>query len=386
MCSEDNGRSLLQCGLKSLLENNLVSTEKENLPLATLGEPLTDDRRSTALHCVEIEVLRILRQLVNGEVMELSVPKVTKWDRNLAPVTAPDSECAVSRVRYDVPASRHKFTVIVLLLSRVHRQLNERASGTRRRMYYEDVTFLKSQREVDDAALSVSRVLRLPPWHLGLLATAKGLVAGDLTITTADGEVLDCSNKPGGVLIPGDVCAVQSVRSSARFILVLEKDTVFQRVLQEGILDRLGPCIVITGKGYPDVSTRALLSRLEAELRLPMLAVMDADPHGVHIMCVYRFGTRTCPLALPSLRWLGVLPSELSSLGLRSAPLTPKDLVLTRALLDKKCLSDAHGIRAEIETFLTVRQKGEVDALLDISPCYITDVYLPNKIAAAHVL
>ncbi|KAE8737375.1 hypothetical protein FOCC_FOCC017158 [Frankliniella occidentalis] len=335
MCSEDNGRSLLQCGLKSLLENNLVSTEKENLPLATLGEPLTDDRRSTALHCVEIEVLRILRQLVNGEVMELSVPKVTKWDRQ---------------------------------------------------MYYEDVTFLKSQREVDDAALSVSRVLRLPPWHLGLLATAKGLVAGDLTITTADGEVLDCSNKPGGVLIPGDVCAVQSVRSSARFILVLEKDTVFQRVLQEGILDRLGPCIVITGKGYPDVSTRALLSRLEAELRLPMLAVMDADPHGVHIMCVYRFGTRTCPLALPSLRWLGVLPSELSSLGLRSAPLTPKDLVLTRALLDKKCLSDAHGIRAEIETFLTVRQKGEVDALLDISPCYITDVYLPNKIAAAHVL
>ncbi|KAK3911253.1 Meiotic recombination protein SPO11 [Frankliniella fusca] len=335
MSSQDSWRSLLERGLQSLLKDEL-SQDKENISsLSTLGEPLTEDRRNEALHCVEIEVFRLLRQLVNGEGLELLIPKVTKWDRQL---------------------------------------------------YYEDVTFLKSQREVDDGALSVSRVLRLPPWHLGLLATAKGLVAGDLTITTVDGEVLDCSSNPGGVLIPGDVCAVQSVQSTAKFMLVLEKDTIFQRVLQEGILDRLGPCIVVTGKGYPDVSTRALLSRLEAELRLPMLAVMDADPHGVHIMCVYRFGTQTCPLALPSLRWLGVLPSELSSLGLRSAPLTPKDLVLARALLDKKCLRNAAGIRAEIETFLSAGRKGEVDALLDISPCYITDVYLPNKIAAAHVL
>ena len=134
-----------------------------------------------------------------------------------------------------------------------------------------------------------------------------------------------------GVLIPGDVCSIASVQSSARFILVVEKDTIFQRVLREGALDRLGPCIIVTvtgrpeyghgqsfyqslvlcsslpiqfcyccclrkGKGYPDVSTRVLLARLEAELRVPMLALVDADPHGIHIMCVYRFGTKVCVL------------------------------------------------------------------------------------------
>lgn len=45
-------------------------------------------------------------------------------------------------------------------------------------------------------------------------------------------------------------------------------------------------------KGYPDVSTRVLLARLEAQLKVPVLAVVDADPHGIHIMCVYRFGTK----------------------------------------------------------------------------------------------
>ena len=71
-----------------------------------------------------------------------------------------------------------------------------------RQLYYEQVGFLRSQREVDDKALSVSRLVGLPPWQLGLLATAKGLVAGDLSLTTTDGQVLDCRSKPGGECRP----------------------------------------------------------------------------------------------------------------------------------------------------------------------------------------
>jgi meiotic recombination protein SPO11 len=49
-----------------------------------------------------------------------------------------------------------------------------------------------------------------------------------------------------GVLIPQDVHRVVRVESSARFVLLVEKDATFQKLLDEGMLDRLGPCVLIT--------------------------------------------------------------------------------------------------------------------------------------------
>lgn len=45
------------------------------------------------------------------------------------------------------------------------------------------------------------------------------------------------------------------------------------------------------GKGFPDINTRLMLRRIWEELQLPIFALMDADPHGIEIMCVYRFGS-----------------------------------------------------------------------------------------------
>jgi meiotic recombination protein SPO11 len=47
----------------------------------------------------------------------------------------------------------------------------------------------------------------------------------------------------------------------------------------------------IQGKGFPDVATRVLVRLLWKFLGVPVLALVDADPHGIEIMCVYRFGS-----------------------------------------------------------------------------------------------
>lgn len=67
---------------------------------------------------------------------------------------------------------------------------------------------------------------------------------------------------------------------------------------------------MITGKGYPDINTRVLLKRLEADLKLPIYIVVDADPHGIEIMCTYKFGSlqmihNSEQLAVKSIEWLG---------------------------------------------------------------------------------
>ena len=38
--------------------------------------------------------------------------------------------------------------------------------------------------------------------------------------------------------------------------------------------------IVFKGKGVPDVNTRLMLKKLHNVLRIPVLALVDGDPHG----------------------------------------------------------------------------------------------------------
>ena len=108
------------------------------------------------------------------------------------------------------------------------------------------------------------------------------------------------------------------IHSEAKVVLVVEKDATFQRLLDDGVLRRLKPCILVTvskvqnitlltdvlsrvcgvmnciyvccvqGKGVPDVNTRMLLRRLWETLQLPTLVLVDADPHGAFVVTLCR--------------------------------------------------------------------------------------------------
>lgn len=45
------------------------------------------------------------------------------------------------------------------------------------------------------------------------------------------------------------------------------------------------------GKGYPDINTRLFVKQVSRKLNIPILALVDANPYGIEIMCVYRFGS-----------------------------------------------------------------------------------------------
>lgn len=49
-----------------------------------------------------------------------------------------------------------------------------------------------------------------------------------------------------GILVPQEISGTVTLESMALFALLVEKDATFQQLLDEGILDRLGPCILIT--------------------------------------------------------------------------------------------------------------------------------------------
>jgi hypothetical protein len=45
------------------------------------------------------------------------------------------------------------------------------------------------------------------------------------------------------------------------------------------------PCVIITGKGQPDVATRLFLKMVKTALNIPILGLFDSDPHGLKVLC-----------------------------------------------------------------------------------------------------
>lgn len=66
-----------------------------------------------------------------------------------------------------------------------------------RELFYQNVTRLGNQSNLDVAVRDVCCLLESPPWNLGIVATAKGLIAGPLTIVAKDGAVIDCMTSGG---------------------------------------------------------------------------------------------------------------------------------------------------------------------------------------------
>lgn len=61
-----------------------------------------------------------------------------------------------------------------------------------RELYYQNLNFAKNANHVARAMVSISRILNVGPWELGVFSTSKGLVYGDLKVRHGNGEILNC--------------------------------------------------------------------------------------------------------------------------------------------------------------------------------------------------
>ena len=74
-----------------------------------------------------------------------------------------------------------------------------------------------------------------------------------------DDSVIDATTN--AVLIP-DNDQIKSYQVQANQVLVVEKDATFQALIQSSFLIQNPTCILVTGKGFPDIATRALVVEL----------------------------------------------------------------------------------------------------------------------------
>ncbi|XP_064943428.1 meiotic recombination protein SPO11-1-like isoform X4 [Musa acuminata AAA Group] len=243
------------------------------------------------------------------------------------------------------------------------------------------------QAVVDRAINNICILLKCSRQHLNVVPVGRGLVMGWLRFLEA-GRKIYCINSPSTVY-PIPVCLeeVEDIVSVARFIIVVEKESVFQRLANDRFCER-NHCIVITGRGYPDVPTRRFLCLLVQHLHLPVYCLVDCDPYGFDILMVYRFGSMQMAydanlLRVPEISWLGVFHSDLQKyhlpdrclLELTSDDKKKAEAMLLRCYLQK----EAPKWRMELEVMLQTGVKFEIESLSVNSLSFLSE-YIPTKI------
>eukprot|EP00112_Aurelia_sp_Birch-Aquarium-sp1_P009763 Seg212.6 transcript_id=Seg212.6/GoldUCD/mRNA.D3Y31 product="Meiotic recombination protein SPO11" protein_id=Seg212.6/GoldUCD/D3Y31 len=299
-----------------------------------------------------------------------------------------EENAQVTEVSTANQSSVNKFGVMTRVLSLCYKLLQSDSYTTKRDMYYTDKNFFGTQQVVDEAFNDIACMLQVPRNSLHVLASPKGMVVGNLVFKDEEGNYIDCSQTKMGTMVPSHIDAIHDFYSKARFVLLVEKEASFQKLNDDQIITKLGPCILITAKGFPDVNTRIFLRKIWENLKIPILALMDSDPYGIEIMYVYRYGSKSMTfdaenLTCPSIRWIGVHPSDISKMGIPAEvriPITDSDAKKMTALLKRPYVKGNMEMTQQIETMLSQGYKAEIECLDAVSANFATDVYLPYKI------
>ena len=177
--------------------------------------------------------------------------------------------------------------------------------------------------------------------------------------------------------------------ADADFILAVETGGMFDRLVENGF-DKQHRAIIVHLKGQHARSTRRFIKRLHDEKKLPVLVFTDCDPWSYRIFSSVAYGAiKTAHiseyLATPAAQYLGVTPSDIENYKLPTDKLSKEDIhALKSELLDPR-FQDRFW-KHEIKLQLSLGKKSEQQALAKYGLDYVTDTYLPEKLAEMGML
>ena len=232
---------------------------------------------------------------------------------------------------------------------------------------------------------------------LNVTAVAKGIITGAVSFCRRDGSVVDAANDREGMLVPNLREVLSVDMPSVRWILVIEKEATFRSIAASRFWDVASVRgVIMTGKGYPDMATRALLHFLSTSspqngfASPPVYGLVDCDPDGLAILSVYKNGSlalshENADLRVPQLQWLGLRVQHMmlggddlhASQGL--LPLTGRDRRKALKMLERGNTSEDNEadfqFRQALQSMLMFNIKAELQ-LLDATPDRMTNLLL----------
>ncbi|XP_024183504.1 DNA topoisomerase 6 subunit A [Rosa chinensis] len=213
-------------------------------------------------------------------------------------------------------------------------------------------------------------------------ASVRGVVGGLLS-WVQNGYETDCRSRDDGVAIPSMHSDISLKNCGAKFVLVVENKASFYNLMQDRFY-RDYPCIIITGMGKPGVATRRFLKLLSDNFRLPVYGLFDCDPASIKLFSIYTVGSYeeafdSVNLTCPYMTWLGVWPSDLCALDIPCDDMSPKEIRDMDNLLKEDFVKDNPRLVEELEHMKATEKKGNLEALKEFGPTFLSKCYLPYK-------
>jgi DNA topoisomerase-6 subunit A len=251
------------------------------------------------------------------------------------------------------------------------------------------------QSESDTMIEDVEVVLEALREELHLYAQKRGDMVGQITIVDS-GDEIDCTRMgSGGYGIPSIVEPerIQFKNCKAKFVLHVEKDTVWQRFNEDKFWLKHN-CILTHGAGQPTRGVRRLLYRLHHELNLPIYCVLDNDPWGYYIYSVLKQGSinlayESKRMAIPAVRYLGLRSNDYERCELTSSiqiKLNEQDIKRANQIRSYPWFEHKKAWQKEIDLMLKNGFKLEVESLISKDISYVTEEYVPQRLEEGEFL
>ncbi len=281
------------------------------------------------------------------------------------------------------------FTQMVWTAYFAHELLKQRKTSTLRDVYYSaqayDV-FFQDQSESDNIITDLETAVESSREAFNIFPEERSAVFGDLTIQYTvpgyENRRTNLSSHPDGMMIGPALTDARFVETSANKVIVIEKGAMFTRFVEERVYERFNSILIYTA-GQAPRSTRYFIRRLNSELGLPVYIFSDADPWGMHIAMVIISGSANAAhlreLNTPDAKWAGVWASDITNYRLPSGQLNEIDMKRLRELkTDPRYKEDLW--QREIDTFVTIKRKCELEAFSRYGLTHIVDKYLPERL------
>ncbi len=369
------------------------------------------EARRRAAKIIHEKFSKVLESVLEGKPPVLEIPKRTLANTRFDPERGilVMGEEIIRRELLNMGEAR-RFMQTLLMAAIIYQALVENEYPTIRDLYYrgkhtivyrdlrgrtrEENTW-DEQSESDAVIRDVEVFTGLLREDMLILSKEKGKVVGRMRIRSG-GDVIDLSKMGhGAYAIESTPDLIEFLDVDAEFVLVVEKDAVFQQLHRIKFWDTYR-ALLVTGAGQPDRATRRFVRRLYEELGLPIYVLTDSDPYGFYIYSVYKVGSiqlsyESERLATPKARFLGVSMTDIFGYRGKRPYLTERerrnfiikaterDIKRARELMHYSWFQTPKW-RRELRLFLQKKAKLEIEALASKGLRFLAHTYIPEKI------
>jgi DNA topoisomerase-6 subunit A len=345
-----------------------------------------EEKQKNILEMLKSHGAKIYDDLDKGQFPKFSIPSRSVsnivYDKKLRQYILGNSAALRSSKN---TSQLRSFTQLMWLAFFANRLTNEKKSSTLRDIYYSSQAFaidFEDQSESDNIIVDLEAVTSRPREDFHIFPEERSSIFGDLTIEYTipgyEGKSMNLANHPDGYAIGPSLTTCELV----------DKGGLFTRFVEEQVDKKFKSIIINTG-GQAPRSTRTLLKRLHDELKLPVIILTDGDVYGEHIAMVIKSGSANAAhlreLTVPDAKWVGVWATDIEKYKLPTIPMTESDIKRCYDLQKDPRYED--GIwKKELEVFLRLKRKAELEAFSKYGLTNITDKYLPQKLELAKSL